>query len=171
MVEDEEVPKNAFARLMNDAKRPRGKVAVQTNLVDEQAEESDEDNGWAPVSDAEVEEDNDDDDGYVPDLVDDAHIDEEEKKRQDDLAREKARYVDLCILANADGRSEVAQADDACREAEARKITEGQHRTKRRGVDFLSDGESDEGKPHRMSKKQRRKRKLDKEDGLDKLGN
>lgn len=62
-------------------------------------------------------------------------------------------------------------ADDAKREAEARKIIEGQHRTKRRGQDFFSDDEDEEGRPRkRWSKKQRAKRRLWKEDGLDKLG-
>lgn len=65
---------------------------------------------------------------------------------------------------------EVQQADDAKREAEAKKITEGQYRTKRRGIDFYSDDEDDEDEPRRLSKKQRRKRMLGREDGLDKLG-
>jgi len=64
----------------------------------------------------------------------------------------------------------MAAGDDARREAEARKITEGQYRTKRRGLDFYSDDEDDENKPCRLSKKQRRKRMLGREDGLDKLG-
>ena len=68
---------------------------------------------------------------------------------------------------------EIAEADDAKREAEAKKITEGHYRTKRRGMDFFSDEEDDDergGKRRKWSKKERRKRRLDREDGLEKLG-
>ncbi len=82
---------NAFDRLMHAAEQPREKHAVRSNLVDEQAEESDEDNGWAPIGGPEEEDDEDEEDGYVHDLVDDAQVDEEEEKRQDELAAEKAR--------------------------------------------------------------------------------
>jgi mediator of replication checkpoint protein 1 len=61
-------------------------------------------------------------------------------------------------------------ADDAKREAEARKVTEGQYRTKRRGKDFYSEDEDESPRKKRWSKKQMRQRKIWKEDGLDKLG-
>ncbi|WWD18187.1 hypothetical protein CI109_102636 [Kwoniella shandongensis] len=147
----------AFDRMMAAASRPaQPKQKVKSRLVDEQAEESDEDNGWAPIGGPEDEDEDGEDDGFVDGLVDDEAIDEEEKRRQDELAAAKAR--------------EIEAADDARREAEARKITEGQHRLKKRGMDFYnSDEEDDEMKPRRWSKKQRRKRMLDREDGLDKL--
>lgn len=92
---------NAFHRMMNAAKQPREKLLGRSNLVDDHAEESDEDNGWAPIGGPEEEEDEDEEDGYVPDLVDDARVDDEEKRRQDELAAEKARYVERHSLAEA----------------------------------------------------------------------
>lgn len=65
---------------------------------------------------------------------------------------------------------EVQMADDAKREAEARKITEGEYRHKRRGKDFYSDDEDGSPRKKRWSKKERRARKAWKEDGLEKLG-
>lgn len=65
---------------------------------------------------------------------------------------------------------EIQLADDAKREAEARKVTEGQYRTKRRGKDFYSDDEDGSPRKKRWSRKQMRQRKIWKEDGLDKLG-
>ncbi|OCF43223.1 hypothetical protein I317_02931 [Kwoniella heveanensis CBS 569] len=153
-------PANAFQRLMAGSRQPVGvfngqKKKLKSKMVDEQAEESDEDNGWGRMGD-EDEEDEEGDDGYVEGLVDDQAIDEEEKRRQDEAAAEKNR--------------EIQMADDAKREAEARKITEGDYRRKKRGVDFYSDDEDDEdGKRKRWSKKQRRKRQLDNEDGLVRL--
>lgn len=61
-------------------------------------------------------------------------------------------------------------ADDAKREAAARKITEGEYRHKRRGKDFWSDDEDGSPRKKRWSKKERRARKAWKEDGLEKLG-
>jgi hypothetical protein len=61
-------------------------------LVDEQAEESDEDNGWLRPDAGEDENDDDEDDGQdLQDLVDDQAVNVEEKKRQDALAEEKRR--------------------------------------------------------------------------------
>jgi mediator of replication checkpoint protein 1 len=61
-------------------------------LVDEQAEESDEDNGWLRADAGEDENDDEEDDGRdLQDLVDDQAVNEEEKKRQDALAEEKRR--------------------------------------------------------------------------------
>ncbi|WVQ97004.1 hypothetical protein IAU59_004114 [Kwoniella sp. CBS 9459] len=150
-------PANAFERLMAGPREPIGQnKKLKSKMVDEQAEESDEDNGWGRMGD-EDEDDDEGDDGYVEGLVDDQAIDEEEKRRQDEAAAEKNR--------------EIQMADDARREAEARKITEGEHRRKKRGVDFYSDDDDDDddGKKKRWSKKQRRKRKLEAEDGLVKL--
>ena len=61
-------------------------------------------------------------------------------------------------------------ADDAKREAAARKITEGEYRHKRRGKDFWSDDEDGSPRKKRWSKKERRARREWKEDGLEKLG-
>jgi len=154
-----EPKRTAFDKMMAASnRREERKAAVKSNLIDVQAEESDEDGGWAPIGGGEDEDDDAEDEGYLQDLVDDQAVDEDEKKRQDDLAATKLR--------------EIQQADDAKREAEAKKIIEGQHRTKKRGMDFLSDDEDDEegGKRRKWSKKERRKRRLEKEDGLDKLG-
>ncbi len=85
-------PKNAFDTMIKAAKRSRDTI-IKSNLVDEQAEESDEDNGWAPIGGPEDDDEDNDEDGYVPDLLDDEQVDEEEEKRQDELAAEKARYV------------------------------------------------------------------------------
>lgn len=52
------------------------------------------------------------------------------------------------------------QADDARREAEAKKVIEGHHRIKRRGNDFLSDEEDDEEGRPRLTKRQRKERRL-----------
>lgn len=62
----------------------------RSEWVDEQAEESDED-GWMMPGLKGDEDDEGEDDGYVPDLVDDQVIAEEEKRKQDELAAEKAR--------------------------------------------------------------------------------
>ncbi|KAK8865630.1 hypothetical protein IAR55_000775 [Kwoniella newhampshirensis] len=152
-------PRNptAFDKMMVAASRPaQPKQKTKSKLVEEQAEESDEDNGWAPIGGLEDEEEDGEDDGYVEGLVDDEAIDADEKRRQDELAAAKAR--------------EIEAADDARREAEARKITEGQHRMKRKGMDFVgSDEDEDDTKTRRWTKKMRKKRKLDREDGLDKL--
>jgi len=155
-----EPERTTFDQMMAASRRrEERKATIKSNLIDVQAEESDEDGGWAPVGGAAEEEDEDaDDEGYLQDLVDDQVVGEEEKKRQDELAAIKLR--------------EIQQADDAKREAEARKIIEGQHRTKKRGMDFMSgDEDGEEGGPKRKwSKKERRKRRLEREDGLDKLG-
>jgi mediator of replication checkpoint protein 1 len=66
--------------------------------------------------------------------------------------------------------SEVAQADDARREAEAKKVTEGHLRQKRRGNEFFSEDEDEDGRPRKWTKKQRRQRRLERDDGLFKLG-
>ncbi|KAK4684866.1 mediator of replication checkpoint protein 1, partial [Tremellales sp. Uapishka_1] len=150
--------RDAFSLLMAPKERPQAESisGKRSGFVDEQAEESDEDNGWAPIGGKEDEEDDEDQDGYVEGLVDDEAVDEEERERQDALVAEKAREIQL--------------ADDAKREEEARKITEGNARTKRRGADWMAgDLTDDEDAPRRLSKKQRRKRDLGKEDGLDKL--
>lgn len=89
---------SAFDRMMEAAAnlpvdKEKKRLAFKTNMIEEQAEESDEDNGWAPIGGADEDEDadGDEDEGYVPDLVNDDQVDEEEKRKQDDLAAEKAR--------------------------------------------------------------------------------
>ena len=57
---------------------------------------------------------------------------------------------------------EIEAADDAKREAEARKVVEGEKRMKRKGQDFYSDDDSDDdGKPRtkRLDRRTRRKMK------------
>ncbi|WWC68373.1 uncharacterized protein I206_102298 [Kwoniella pini CBS 10737] len=153
--------RTVFDRMMKAASRPQ-KPKFKSRMVDEQAEESDEDNGWAlPFGNAENEDDDDDDDqdAFLEGLVDDQQVDEEERRRQDEMVNEKNR--------------EIQAADDLRLEQEARKIIEGQHRRKKRTKDFFDDESESEdergGKKKRLSKKQRRKRQLDREDGLDKL--
>lgn len=79
---------------------------------------------------------------------------------------------DRGVLADTHSSREVEKADDARREAQAKKITEGEMRTRRKGMDFdfSDDDEGGGNKRRRWSKKERRKRRLDREDGLDKLG-
>ncbi|OCF56692.1 hypothetical protein L486_05546 [Kwoniella mangroviensis CBS 10435] len=157
--------RTVFDRMMKASSRAerqeQRKSMRKSRMVDEQAEESDEDNGWAKIGGAEENDDDDDEenDGFLEELVDDQEVDEEVRKRQDELAAEKNR--------------EIQAADDARIEAEARKITEGEYRHKKRGKDFVDGEISDEdergGKRRKLSRKERRKRKLDREDGLDKL--
>jgi mediator of replication checkpoint protein 1 len=65
----------------------------RSNLLDEQAEESDEDNGWGPVGGAEDEDEEGEgeDDAFLKGLVNDEVVDEEERTKQDELAAAKAR--------------------------------------------------------------------------------
>jgi mediator of replication checkpoint protein 1 len=99
-------PDNAFQRMMTQARAQRlGPAPEDTHatrlkqkgrsaLVDEQAEESDEDAGWGPTErGADDEDDGNEDDGYVEGLVDDDKVDEATKRAQDRLAEEKMRYV------------------------------------------------------------------------------
>ena len=79
-------------------------------------------------------------------------------------------YLAMAIFDDADDTREIQLADDAKREAEARKVTEGQYRTKRRGKDFYSDDEDGTPRKKRWSKKQMRQRRDWKEDGLERLG-
>lgn len=83
--------RNAFDALRAGAQELERKQNGKSFLVDEQAEESDEDDGWGlPV--AKEDEGNEDlDGGYVPDLLDDADVDEEERAAQAALAAEKFR--------------------------------------------------------------------------------
>ncbi|BEI87151.1 hypothetical protein CcaverHIS002_0704970 [Cutaneotrichosporon cavernicola] len=146
-------PRNAFDLLNAGAARQQKarNKARDSELIDAQAEESDDDAGWGFVA-KEAEED-DEEDGFVPELVDDEVLPDDIREAQDALATEKARAMDA--------------EDDARREAEAKKVVEGHYRVKRRGNEFLSD-EEDEAGP-RMSKKARRQRRIDREDGLFKL--
>lgn len=97
---DRAQPVDAFAKLMAAGQRPltehqkRAKKLIRSNLVDEQAEESDEDDWMMPGQRSGDEDDNDgDEDGYLAELVDDAAVNEEEKLKQDALAAAKARYA------------------------------------------------------------------------------
>ncbi|WRT65956.1 uncharacterized protein IL334_002907 [Kwoniella shivajii] len=152
-------PKNAFETLMSAAKKPAAssKGKMKSKMVDEQAEESDEDDGWGMNQGGNEEEDDEEEDGFVEGLVDDQEIDEEEKRKQDELAAAKNR--------------EIQAADDAKAEAAARAITAGEHRQKRKGRDFVDGDESsdDEKMSSKMRKRLRKKRKLAGADGLDKL--
>lgn len=97
---------NAFQRMMTQARAQRlgpppedmhakrNKQKGRSALVDEQAEESDEDAGWGPTErGADDDDEGNEDDGYVEGLVDDDKVDEALKKQQDRLAEEKMRYV------------------------------------------------------------------------------
>ena len=90
-------PSDAFTTMMGAARRvdkmDRRKVKAKSNLVVEQAEESDEDNGWLPIGNPEDENEDGLDDGFVEGLVDDEQVDDEEKRLQDQLAAAKARSV------------------------------------------------------------------------------
>lgn len=143
--------RNAFD-LLNAGARHQAKPKGQSDLIDAQAEESDDETGWGFLS-KEADEDEDADEGYVPELVDDVAVSDDVREAQDALATEKHRAI--------------AAEDDARREAVAKKVTEGHYRHKRRGNEFMSDDE-DEDAP-RLSKKQRRQRRLDREDKF-KLG-
>lgn len=97
---DPSVLPNAFQYVMAAAARqskPKT-TRVKSNFVEEQAEESDEDFGWGPTGGQKEDEDGEegDDEGYLEDLVDDQEVAEEERRRQDELALEKARYVYPC---------------------------------------------------------------------------
>lgn len=95
-----ELRPDAFAKLMA-AQRPltkhqkQAKRLIRSNLVDEQAEESDEDD-WmiGPKSDDEEENDGGED-AYLAELVNDEAVSEEERRKQDGLATAKARYAKL----------------------------------------------------------------------------
>jgi mediator of replication checkpoint protein 1 len=86
-------PRNAFDILQRGAatEAAKGHQRSKPAFLDEQAEESDDDNGWGFNGG------NDDDDeegldtGYIPELLDDKEMDEEEKQRDADLAAAKFR--------------------------------------------------------------------------------
>lgn len=94
-------PIDAFARLMSAGQKPlsehqkRSKRLIRSNLVDEQAEESEDDDNWMlPGQKSDDEEEGEgEDDAYLADLVNDEAMDEEEKRKQDALVAAKARYV------------------------------------------------------------------------------
>lgn len=88
--------RNAFDMMTAGARQAARRAELRqakSALVDEQAEESDEDNGWMFHNKGDDEEDDGDEDGYVPDLVDDTTISEDQQKEQDSLAAEKRRCV------------------------------------------------------------------------------
>lgn len=87
--------RNAFDLLHAGAQhagRRADERARRSALVEEQAEESDEDNGWGFSTAKDGDENDDDlDNGYVPDLLDDAKMTEEEKNQQKELVAVKFR--------------------------------------------------------------------------------
>ncbi|KAL7423541.1 hypothetical protein Q5752_001121 [Cryptotrichosporon argae] len=154
-------PSSAFEVMQRAAERQRRReerraaLRAGNELLDQQAEESDDGDMWGPIG-GDDNDDEDGDEGYVPDLLNDEERTEAQRKADEERAAEKFR--------------EIEQADDARREAEARKVVDGQMRNKRRGKDFLSDDEEDsEVRKRRLTRKQRRARRLMGEDGLAKL--
>ncbi|WVQ85692.1 hypothetical protein IAT38_007858 [Cryptococcus sp. DSM 104549] len=144
--------RNAFD-LMRDGARAKSSVGPgegkkskrgRNEYMEDQAEESDEDNGWGWAKDPEADDEDDpeEDNAYLKELVDDQKVDDDERLKQDELAAQKLREIEV--------------EDDKRREAEARKIAEGKHRIKRRGKEFGSDSEDEEGGKKRWNKKQRK---------------
>lgn len=90
---------NAFERLMSAGQRPltkhqkQAKARIRSNLVDEQAEESDEDDWFVGPKTGDDEEEDGDEDAYLADLVDDAAVADDIRQKEDALAAAKARYV------------------------------------------------------------------------------
>lgn len=63
-----------------------------SELIDAQAEESDDENGWGLFTSKEADDDEDGDEtGYVPELVDDAAVAEDVRAEQDALAASRHR--------------------------------------------------------------------------------
>ncbi|KIS01689.1 hypothetical protein L804_01568 [Cryptococcus deuterogattii 2001/935-1] len=145
---------NSFNMPVNEAERKK-KNKKKSEFLEAEAEESDEDDGgWMKTIGDEDEHSGDEgDDRFLEGLVDDAAVSEEEKARQDELAAQK--------------RKEIEAEDDAKRLEEARKITEGEHRKKRKGQDFYDDDSDDEGvKLKKLSRKERKRRELGRAEGL-----
>jgi hypothetical protein len=72
----------------------QAKARIRSNLVDEQADESDEDNWLMPGQKNEDDEEEDEDqDAFLPELVDDQEVSEEDRMRQDALVAQKNRLV------------------------------------------------------------------------------
>lgn len=142
-----DAPTNEAGRKKNDKKK--------SAFLEAEAEESDEDDGgWMKTTGGEDENSGDEgDDRFLEGLVDDAAVSAEEKARQDELAAQK--------------RKEIEDEDDARRLEEARKITEGEHRKKRKGQDFYDDDSDDEGvRLKKLSRKERKRRELGRAEGL-----
>jgi hypothetical protein len=78
----------------------QAKARIRSNLVDEQADESDEDNWLMPGQSKDEDEDEEEDqDAFLPGLVNDEEVSEEERRRQDAIVAAKNRCVrDLHIL-------------------------------------------------------------------------
>jgi hypothetical protein len=84
--------------IMNADQRPltkhqkQAKARIRSNLVDEQADESDEDNWLMPgQKDEDDEEEDEDQDAVLTELVDDEEVSEEDRMRQDALVAQKNR--------------------------------------------------------------------------------
>jgi hypothetical protein len=133
-------PRNAFDALRAGARQAGAHGAHGPNdtdkrkrpgFLDEQAEESDEDNAWGFTGGKDDDENDDDlDNGYVPDLLDDANVTEEERTRLTELNAERFRYVverRVGLLAFADmpiGRSNKRMMRGARqRPRKSRKVT------------------------------------------------
>lgn len=87
--------RDAFQALADGARRVLAHEASKGRrrdaaFVDEQAEESDEDNAWG-LTKGDDDEDDGMDEGYIPDLLDDATMDAEEREKQKELADAKLR--------------------------------------------------------------------------------
>jgi mediator of replication checkpoint protein 1 len=95
-------PADAFSRLMAADQRhltkhqKQAKARIRSNLVDEQADESDEDN-WMTGGQTKEDDDEEDEDldAFLPGLVNDEEVSEEERKRQDALVAAKNRYAPM----------------------------------------------------------------------------
>jgi len=117
--ETEARPTDAFARLMAADQRPltkhqkQAKARIRSNLVDEQADESDEDNWLMPGQKNEDDEEEDEDqDAFLPELVDDQEVSEEDRTRQDALVAQKNR---LAPFSMSSGHWLILKGDPTCR--------------------------------------------------------
>ena len=117
--EAESRPTDAFAKLMAVDQRPltkhqkQAKARIRSNLVDEQADESDEDNWLMPGQKNEDDEEEDEDqDAFLPELVDDQEVSEEDRMKQDALVAQKNRSV---LLLTSSGHWLMIKGDPACR--------------------------------------------------------
>lgn len=125
-------PADAFTRLMAADQRPltkhqkQAKARIRSNLVDEQADESDEDNWLMPGQSKDEDEDEEEDqDAFLPGLVNDEEVSEEERRRQDALVAAKnrcVRYLQRLVQLLT------FQGDPACRRRQARGRSSKSHR-------------------------------------------
>lgn len=85
--------RNAFDVLHAGAARQAttSNRAHNSELIDAQAEESDDENGWGFAANEAEDDEEGDELGYVPELVDDVAVAEDVRLEQDALAAEKHR--------------------------------------------------------------------------------